>query len=133
MTNRFDEKVEELSFIRNFGDALRRCRTSEAVAKSVVTLVDEVFFVERSALLTDRNRCYLRSMYSAETSQLQYFEAHSSPTMISIGEGVVGETAACVKMFRHDELVLENAADEWMTTVGGSVSILNVPLCFAEK
>ena len=134
LTNRFDEKVEELSFVRNFGDALGRCRTSEAVAKNVVTLVDEVFFVERSALfLTDRNRCYLRSMYSAETSQLQYFEAHSSPTMISIGDGVVGETAASVKMLRHDELVLENAADEWMTTVGGSVSVLSIPLCFAEK
>lgn len=92
LSHRFDEKVEELSFVRMFGDALAKCRTIESICDCVVSLIQETIAPENcSIFVVDEDECILRCAMGTFDERAVYFEPEVSPSVFRLGEGVIGE------------------------------------------
>ena len=113
LSSRFDEKVEELSFVRMVSDALARCTTAENICKAIVRLIQETLAPENCSVFTVEEReILLRAAMGAFDDEPAYFEAAFSPCSFSIGQGLIGHSVEAGRTLR-----LSTADDQGLKTV----------------
>ena len=134
LSGRFDEKVEELSFVRMVGDALARCTTVEAICEAIVRLIQETIAPENcSVFLADGNEVILRSAMGAFDDDASYFEAALSPCVFEHGHGLIGHAVGERKMIRLSNATQDNRFVQRADSRVLPCSILVVPLIFDER
>lgn len=134
LSHRFDEKVEELSFVRMFGDALAQCRSIESICNCVVSLLQETIAPENcSIFLVDADECILRSAMGAFDEEASYFEAERSPCTFRLDEGVIGRAIVSKETVRIDDSRQDPAFVDRPDASVKPKSILAVPLVYANR
>jgi Nif-specific regulatory protein len=134
LSSRFDEKVEELSFVRMVGDALARCTTVATICVAIVQLIQETIAPENcSVFLLDDDEIILRSAMGAFDDSAAYYEAALSPCMFVRGRGVVGQAVQQRKMLRLEDAKNDDRFEDRVNSRVVPRSILVVPLIFDER
>ena len=134
LSHRFDEKVEELSFVRMFGEALAQCRTIESICNCVVSLIQETIAPENcSIFVVDAEECILRSAMGTFDDRAAYFDPEKSSTVFRIDEGVIGEAITLKQTIRVDDTRLDKRFVERSDAEVHPRSLLVVPLIYAER
>jgi Nif-specific regulatory protein len=134
LSSRFDEKVEELSFIRMVGDALARCTTVETICEAIVQLIQETIAPENcSVFLLDDDEIILRSAMGAFDEAAGYYEAALSPCVFVRGNGLIGAAVEQRRMLRLADATEDARFEKRPKSRVVPRSILVVPLIFDER
>ena len=131
LSSRFDEKVEELSFVRMVSDALARCTTAENICKAIVRLIQETLAPENCSVFTVEEReILLRAAMGAFDDEPAFL---GSRLFIFYWSGFIGHSVEAGRTLRlstaRDDPRFEDRKDGTVTPS----SILVVPLIFDER
>ena len=134
LSSRFDEKVEELSFVRMVGDALARCTTVATICEAIVELIQETIAPENcSVFILDDDEIILRSAMGAFDESASYYEAALSPCLFVRGRGLVGLAVQQRKMLRLEDATTDVRFEKRPNSRVTPRSLLIVPLIFDER
>ena len=106
LTARFDEKIEELSLVRQVGDALGSSLDQRTICERTVDLLQEALAPENcSVMLIEKDQEYLvlaaaRGAYDDVSTA---FEPGAEPIMFPMGEGIAGHSVINQEMIRLDD------------------------------
>ena len=134
LSSRFDEKVEELSFVRMVGDALARCTLVQTICEAIVRLIQETIAPENcSVFLVDADEVILRCAMGAFDEQTSYFEAALSPCVFMCGRGLIGHAVQERKMICLSDATEDPRFEHRPDSKVVPRSILVVPLIFDKR
>ncbi|MEE2756116.1 MAG: sigma-54-dependent Fis family transcriptional regulator [Myxococcota bacterium] len=103
LSEKFDEKVEELSFVRQLGDALGSSLDLNTLCRHTVDIVQESLGPENcSIMLLDEQSLYLVAARGAYDDQAATFAFAAQDASFELGEGVAGIAAATQTPIRID-------------------------------
>ena len=108
LTARFDEKIEELSFVRQLGDALGSTLDLAVLCQDTVDIVLEALGPENcSILLLDEQVLYLVAARGAYDEQASVYGPGDQRPMFKLGEGIAGHSAQSQAILRVDDTLAD--------------------------
>ena len=111
LTERFDEKVEELSLIRTVGDALGTSLDVRTTCARCVDLLQEALAPENCSimLLDDDGDLILTAARGAFDQEARTYEFLAQPRSFKAGEGLAGQAVSAGRVVRVDDAPQEEA------------------------
>ncbi|MBT3604015.1 MAG: GAF domain-containing protein, partial [Candidatus Latescibacteria bacterium] len=95
-TQRFEEKVRELSVVRRIGETLKYTRDPRKVFEVIIdTIIDETSAENCSLMLLNRetNELHTRAARGQEDTEISFYHISSGTRSFKLGEGIAGWVA----------------------------------------
>ncbi len=95
-TQRFEEKVRELSVVRRIGETLKYTRDPRKVFEVIIdTIIDETSAENCSLMLLNRdtNELHTRAAQGQEDTEISFYHISSGTRSFKLGEGIAGWVA----------------------------------------
>ncbi|MCK6569919.1 sigma 54-interacting transcriptional regulator [Myxococcota bacterium] len=131
---RFDEKVEELSLVRQVGDALGSSLDLGTVCRQTVDLIHEAVSPENcSVMLVANGGLVLGAARGAYDDAATVFEIAAEHPRFAPGEGIAGAVAATRKPIRLDEAPADARYVDRPDSPVSPMSLLCLPLTVRDR
>lgn len=93
-TQRFEEKVRELSVVRRIGETLKYTRDPHLVFEVIIdTIIDETSAENCSLMLLNGDELTVRAARGQEDSEISFYHTDSGSRSFKLGEGIAGWVA----------------------------------------